>query len=451
MEKGLIMLFKRMLPLFALVAAFGAGAQSVAITGAGSVTLGELEGTSTLVTVVLHQDGAQDKNLRVLDHNDSTINFLSAENEIVPYLYSSIARIEVQGGKVESSRFELSDSRALRPEQQVIHDRALARAREIFDNSAKDQEIRIQAATLLALRGDDAAQTYLTDLAQSNSIGAQLKAAQGLWLAGKEFDASLIQKGIESGNLGARAQAAQLAGLSANQTYSSELLRLVQDRSAALSAPAARALARLESREVIPQLLSMIEQRNDEKGEAARWALTELGGEDVIAQSKIQLEKAEGFGRFRIVRVLYDLGDETGKREMKTTFRELFSLSLEAAMLLAADGDFEAIGDLQNRLNQRYNEDEAGLTEMGKIATALLRGGDTTAQAVYQQVFRKDNLPSKISICRGMVEVGDRRLMNLIQSHLESGELSLAVEACTSALALADPAFRDRLLASREG
>ncbi|MBI1321389.1 MAG: hypothetical protein GC168_20895 [Candidatus Hydrogenedens sp.] len=445
------MLVKRIIPLLILCAALGAAAQPVPITGAGNVSIAELEGTSTLVTVVLKQEGAQDKNLRVLSRNKTTINFLNAENEIIPYLYSSIDHIEVQGGKLESTRFELSDSRALRPEQQIIHDRALSRAKEIFDNSAKDQEVRIRAATLLTLRGEDYAETYLKELSESNSITAQLKAATALWLAGKEFDVSLLRKGFDSGNLNARAQAAQLAGLSGKTEFTSDLLRLVQDRSAAQAGPAARALARLGNREVIPQLLSMIEQRNEEKGEAACWSLAELGGDDVIEQLKIQLEKAEGFGRHRIVRVLYDLDDEVGKRELKRTFREVYSLSLDAALLLAADGDFEALGDLQNRLNQRYNEDEEGLTRVGKIATALMLGGDSTAQAVYQQIFRKDSMPAKISALRAMVEVGDRRLMNLVQSALESGDISLAVEACTSAIALSDPGFRQRLLAFRKG
>jgi hypothetical protein len=109
------------------------------------------------------------------------------------------------------------------------------------------------------------------------------------------------------------------------------------------------------------------------------------------------------------------------------------------------------MSDLQGRLNERMDESDEGLIEYTDIAVALLKGGDTTAQAVLQQVLRKESVPARVRVCEGLVEAGNRRLMPLIQASLESRELKLSVEACITALALGNPEFRARLLAERQG
>lgn len=433
-----------------------AGAQ-VPITGAPGASLSALTGSSTMVTVVLKESGARDANLRVLGKAGAAINFMNQDNEIIPYLIADIAEIEVQGGVVEKAEFKLDQSRALRPEEQIIFDRALARAEEIFQESSANQDIKIEAAALMALSGNKAAVDYLVELANSNSVNHQLSAAMGLYLAGVSLPegevtfASLARKGLEGANRQARAQGAQLAGLVGEKSLVSPLLGLLQDRAANQCGPAAKALARLGARECIPQLLGLIESRTEEKGEAAQWALTRLGGEDVIEQLNIQLKNAQGFGKFRIAQVLYALGNEEGRREMQRVFREVFTLAVEAAKILAASGDFEAMGYLQGRVGERMDESDEGLIQLVEMGGALLKGGDTTAQAVLQQVLRRESLPARIAVCRVIVEVGNRRLMPLIQSSVESREHKLAIEACMAAVALGVPEFRARLLEARAG
>jgi HEAT repeat protein len=439
-----------------LVVAAAAPAQ-VTVTGASGASIKQLAGSATLVTVILKESGARDANLKVLDINGSAINFLNASNEVIPYLVSDIDSVEVQGGVVEKTELKLDQSRALRPEEQLIFDRALSRARELYQESASNQEIKIEAATLLALNGDQDAIDYLVELALSNNINAQLSAALGLYLSGAKVPedklvlSDLIRRGLDSGNRQAKSQAAQLAGLVGDTSVTSGLLTLLQDRNPAQSSPAAIALARLGVRESIPQLLGMLEGRSEEKGDAAAKALVMLGGDDIIQQMNIQYPKAQGFGKFRIASVLYSLGSESGKKEINHFFREVYMLALDAAKLLAADGDFDAMSDLQVRLNERMDESEEGLIEYTEIATALLKGGDTTAQAILQQVLRKESVPARVKVCEGLVEAGNRRLMPLIQASLESRELKLSVEACATALALGNPEFRTRLVAERQG
>jgi HEAT repeat protein len=445
--------------LFMLVLALlpGIAAAQVPVTGAPGATLSALTGSSTMVTVVLKESGARDANLRVLGKAGQAINFMNEDNEIIPYLVADIAEIEVQGGVVEKAEFKLDQSRALRPEEQIIFDRSLARAEEIFQESSANQDIKIEAATLMALSGNQTAVDYLVELANSNSVNQQLSAALGLYLAGASLPegevtfASLARKGLEGANRQGRAQGAQLAGLVGENSLVAPLLGLLQDRAANQCGPAAKALARLGARESIPQLLGLIESRTEEKGEAAQWALTRLGGEDVIEQLNIQIKNAQGFGKFRIAQVLYALGNEEGRREMQRVFREVFTLAVEAAKILAASGDFEAMGYLQGRVGERMDESDEGLIELVEMGGALLQGGDTTAQAVMQQVLRRESVPARTAVCRVIVETGNRRLMPLIQSSVESREHKLAIEACMAAVALGIPEFRARLLEARAG
>lgn len=428
----------------------------VRITGAAGATLEALSGSPTLVTVVLKESGASDANLKVRNYNNKAINFLTANNDIVPYLIADIDRIEVQGGKVEKAELKLEQSRALRPEEQIIYDRALARAREIYQEASANQDVKIQAAMLLALNGEQDAINYLVELANSNNINAQLSAGLALYLSNADVGdkvklAELVDKGMDSGNRQARSQAALLAGLTQDTAATAQLLTLLQDRAAAQSAPAAKALARLGVREAVPQLLGMLESRSEEKGEAAQWSLIQLGGPEVVEQMKIQLNNAQGFGKLRIAKVLFALEDEAGKKEMNRVFREVFTQAIEAAKVLAAKGDFDAMSYLQERLNEPMEESEEGMIAYVGMATALLKGGDTTAQATLQQVLRSKSVPARVAVTRSLVEVGNRRMMPLIQSSLESRELELAIEACLATVALGNPDFRQRLTAAREG
>ncbi|HOJ67915.1 MAG TPA: hypothetical protein PLH06_03870, partial [Candidatus Hydrogenedentes bacterium] len=246
----------------------------VPVTGTGQkVSVQDLAGTDTLVTVVLKDSGAQDKNLKVLAVNPATITFLNTSNLEVVYLLDNIAEIQIQEGKVET-RQSLAETQVLRAEQQRVVDRAMARVREIFDGANDDQNLKLAAAALLALNRDEGASDYLKKLAETNDVMAQLRASRALYLAGDEISRDLLRQGLESGNREAQALAAELCGLAGVADFEPLLFRMFQDRAVELSAPATRALARLGNREIIPRLLVMITEPNEEKGRAAVFALS---------------------------------------------------------------------------------------------------------------------------------------------------------------------------------
>ncbi len=416
----------------------------VPVTGTGQkVSVQDLAGTDTLVTVVLKDSGAQDKNLKVLAVNPATITFLNTSNLEVVYLQDNIAEIQVQEGKVET-RQSLAETQVLRAEQQRVVDCAMARVREIFDGANDDQNLKLAAAALLALNRDEGASDYLKKLAETNDIMAQLRASRALYLAGDEISRDLLRQGLESGNREARALAAELCGLAGVADFEPLLFRMFQDRAVELSAPATRALARLGNREIIPRLLVMITEPNEEKGRAAVFALSTLGGEDVIDQMHMLLPSYDGIVRLRIVMVLYWLKAPDAVSELKKILSTYPTLAPDVALVLAREGDWEATQFLRNRLQRREDPTDSNLVYRAKNAGALFANGDPTTMAVFQEVLRSESLVARKAVFDVFLELGSVRLISLLQPSIENVDREIALAAATTVVGLANPEFRKR-------
>ena len=119
----------------------------------------------------------------------------------------------------------------------------------------------------------------------------------------------------------------------------------------------------------------MITEINEKKNEAAVFALSRLGGEDIINQMKMLLDSSDGFARFRIIRVLNALGDPEGKKLLRTEILDIPALRIEAASLLAREGDVEAAEILRQRLKEPYDATEKTLLTRVELAMALYEAG----------------------------------------------------------------------------
>jgi len=440
---------------FALVAvlAGSAGAQGVRVVGAEGVTLEDIAGTPTLVTVVIKSDAAkapEDPNLRVVNIQANLFNVLTSGGDIIPYRFEDVQEVRIQGGKVERVSPAKNTARALRGEEKAIVDRAWSRSAEIFGAANDNQELKVRAALLQVLHDDEAAFEYLQRLAESNDLQTQLDTSFALYLAGKEVSPSLLRQGLESGNREARALACSLAGLIGYRDAVPVLNTMLQDRSASYAAPAARALARLGNREIIPKLLGMIAENNEEKGMAAVFALTRLGGEDVIEQMKIRLRDADGLDRYRMILVLDSLGDPLGRKLLKGVFNEIPTLAPEAALILAKEDDYDAAQFLRSRLERREDPRIHNLIYRARNAASLYAGGNRQALAVFQELLRSDNDDVKQVVFQLVSELADSKLLSILQPSIESVETGIALGACSAAISLGLPEFRERLLESRQ-
>lgn len=435
--------------LAVMLAGAGVG-QTVPVTGVEGKTLKDLEGTSTLVTVVLKDSSAKDSNLRVLEVHSGDLVVLTQNNERFCYLFEDIQEVRVQGGKVEPRRLILPKMAALRAEDQKIVDRAKSRAREVYAASNDNQDRKIRAAVLLSLQDDPAALEYLRTLAESNDMKTQLEAARALYLVGDRISETVIRAGLESGNRVARARAAMLAGLSGYHEATDLLNTMFMDRAAELCAPATRALAYLQDRSITPRLIQLVGDSNPIKSEAAMFSLKRLGGEDVTEQLLARLSVAPPQERYRIAVVLHAMGLEEGRRELAAIFREVPTLTPEAALILARDKDWDATQFLRARLARRENPTLENLLYRARNAASLFIGGDPSALAVFQELLRESNAEVKHLICDLVIEINDRRLLAVIQPLLENIDNDLAISACTATMAMAMPEFRGRLLDIRD-
>jgi len=439
--------------LLVVVFAIGAAAQQVPVVGAQGATLDRLVDSPTLVTVVLEVEGpdgdvrtAEHANVRITDVHENGITVTTQKNEPIPYLYENIKEIQVQGGKVQEREFDLSKTRVLRAEEQDVVDQALDRAKSIFQTANDNQDRKMRAATLLAVAGQQEAEDYLNNLLETNSIEAQIKAAVQVYLSGGSIPVGLIQAAFDSSIRSVRRDGIFLAGIANYEPAIPLLKEMLPVRSEEFAAPAARALARMGVREVIPQLINMVESPNQQKGEAAVWALAQLGNGEIGEQLAMRLENADGLARFRIIKLLFQLGTEEGEARLKDVFQNVVTQKLGAARMLARDGYWDATVYLREQIEERTSQDPESQIRLARTAAALLESGDPSARAVFQRILRGDQPEPKIEVAELILQIGNPRLLPLLQSSIVGQNPDVALKACTAAVALAEPEFRERSL-----
>jgi len=436
-----------------LAVALGQGAAGAGepppIIGAGDVTIHDIAGTSTLVTVEIADTGALDKNLRIAVVYDTHFMVLSQDNVQGAFLFSLVKAIHVQGGKVETKPFVIDESRTLRPEEQKVVERAFARAEEVFNASNDSQSVKMNAAVLLALNAHEQARHYLELLAANDDLQTALQATSCLFLTGSPPpSAELLRRGLASGSRQIKAEAAVLSGLLGDNSSEDYLMAMLQDRSVERANPAARALARLGNRECIPSLLRMLTELNDAKGEAAIFALSHLNGPDVAEQMKVKYESSVGAMQFRIARVLYNMGDPLGRELLIEKYLAVPTLAEDAALILAREGHFESMDLLRARLDKLFDPTEPWQALRARATIALIAGGDPSPISVLQDLLRSDNPRITVMVCNMIAALGKRQLLPITQPPIESPNHDIALAACRAAIAIANPdGFRERLVA----
>ena len=416
------------------------------VVNGGAMTLRDLVGSSKLVTVVLEDSGAEDPNLQVMEVGKAHFTVMTLSREEVPYLFASVKELRVQDGQTAVKQFAPEFSRSLRVEEQKVVDRAFRRAKEIFDGSADRAGIRMRAATVLALSNRNEALEYLHSRATSGDVPTELDALLALYLAGAEdVGGEAIAAGLESGDPKVRLKATQLAGLLKDESAVQRLMELVRDRDARINAPAARAVARLGVREVIPRLFRMVMELTPEKGDAAVFALARLGGQDVVEQARQQLEQADGLARYRLVLLLYRLGDPLGKKLMVQEMMDVPSLAREAALVLARDGQWDGMKYLMDKLERRYDEEVDVMVYRARAAAALIASGHSPVASDLQEMLQLDEPVVEKRICYLLATLGDRRQIPIVTPLIENSDPDLALTACLAAVAMARPDFAMRL------
>jgi HEAT repeat protein len=423
-----------------------------------TVALEGLVGSDELVTVVIKERSAEDKNLRIVEVGADYLTALDNANERHTYLFDDIAAIRVQEGREREVRWQPGASVGMGPELRQVLERSVEVADEVFQSGQANQELKMDAASLLVVAGSvaqaEAALDYLQSIHTSNDLASAVSAAFRLYLADAEnrIDPQVMDQALSSGNREIRAQAAELAGLTDYTAGELELYDMLRDRRADVSVPAAKALARMGREDIVPVLINMITERNIERGEAAVYGLQLLGQDDPEVASTLRglLDEAEGLTRFRIARVLYAINHPDAPTILSDEIMPVPTLEMEAAIILAKNEDVPAKRVLRDRLAQRYDEVETTLMMRADMAAALVEGGDRTAVPILQEVLRTEFPEVKKHVCELIARLGIRSLATIIGPVLELEDRDVAMTACQAAVATVYADYRERLVSSWE-
>ncbi|MBI5090874.1 MAG: HEAT repeat domain-containing protein [Candidatus Hydrogenedentes bacterium] len=430
-----------------VVFASGAFAQ-VAVTGAPGAKLSDLAGSPTLVTVILKATGAQDKNLKIVEIGDKYFTVESSSGEHNAYPFAAVREIKVQDGKVAAKEFRLEASKTLTEDEQKVVTRAKQRAEELFNEANNDQDIKMQAALLMTISGNEAGRDYLNTLAGTNDLKTRLAAVEQLYLADDTANAkAVLDAALASGDRKIKSAAAKLAGVIHYEAATQTLMGMVQDRSPDFMSSAGLALARLGNRDIIPVLLGALTGLDETKGTAASHALAVLGGPDLIEQMKLKLKSADGAARFRIIYVLFKLSDPLGRQLLIEDALKNPLQDTDAAVLLAQAGDNTG----QRWLREKYFTRRAGtsadeLEKRAVAAAALIASGDASAVTQFQELLRSEDPRVQAKACTEIGLLGKRNLVVITQATIESPNLTVALAGTRAAIAIANTEYRNRLL-----
>jgi len=104
---------------------------------------------------------------------------------------------------------------------------------------------------------------------------------------------------------------------------------------------------------------------------------------------------------------------------------------------------------LQRRLERREDLTSENLAYRARAASALILGGDHTGATILADLLRDNSEEMVAEVCDAIVRLGRVSLLTLTQPPIESAKAEVAIEAAATAIALAEPEFRDRLILYR--
>lgn len=456
---------KRFVLLCPLLLACAMAAGQVPIVDGDGKTIEDLILEKTYVTIVLKDPSARDINLRITGIFESTLNFITLDNDPIAYKLSRIREVRIQESRVASRRSRATED-ALSDDDMIIVNRAAERAFGIFKNS-KNQEIRMSAALVISASTHEnkaGALGYLQELAAGNDVPTSMDATTFLYLAGIPPDPNVLQEGFLSGDRHARATAAMLTGLTNNKTFLPEVRTMLHDPTVQLFPAAAIAIGRMNERSGLPRLYEAMRALTDVKAEAAVFGLSQMGGKDIHEKMLEMLEVSTGLEWFRVLRVLYALDDPGAKELMLTKALTQPAYQRIAALLLAADEVWEGTLFLRNYLEKPQDPNLENLSYKGRVATTLFSAGDIQQKIVLQELVNtrpgqiyargktgnedyksRTAVEVQLNVLRLIADTGSKDLLSILVAPLEGSDPQVAVMACTAAVAIGNPEFGDRL------
>ena len=281
-------------------------------------------------------------------------------------------------------------------------------------------------------------------------------------------DTELINRGLGSGQRAIRGLAAVVAGNTRDPQFRNRVRALLKTATNEEFRNIAVAAGALKDTKAIPMLIEALRSLHVPKVNAAVEALLALGGKEVESAMLELLKSSDDNLRLRALGILYTVGDaETSRKQATEILQDDFLGSIvhgvEAAMILAPSGDWDAQERLRQFYNEQHDKDVYSLARRAAAASALFEGGYTPAKSMLRELMntRPDMIYSKgrtqdeafkentvmavrMTVCMYIAENGSRNLLSLLEAPMQDSNPGVAYSACKAAIAISDAEYRFR-------
>lgn len=413
---------------FLMAAASVAGAP-VQVTGG---SLESLEGSSTLVTVVLKSSFARDMNLIVSSVEGDLIRFTDETGASVVYQANDIAEVRVQRDRIEWSS-GVSSSPLQREDVAGALRKAGERAEQIF--AANQQpSIQVLASEVAGASGSSDAIAFLERAVLSGDSPSAVKAWWSLYALGQRPPGETLRLGVRSSDRETKGAAAQLAGVAGLESIRDTVVELVKDPAPAVFRGAAIGCGYFGDSRALPYLLRALNTTEKDKANAAVFALARIGGDEVRREMHTRAQTASGSEWYHSIRVLYLLGDPLGVELLRGELRSNSPYGVQTALMLAEDDYWDANVFLRQYLDTSRDTSPEGYEERIAAASLLLSKGYVQAKAHLRQILAMN--PKDIYV---------RGKLNDDSAHLAAHN-TLKAQLCLHLAVRAEPSMLQLLL-----
>ncbi len=436
----------------------------IPIRNGDGATLEDLISEGALVTIILKNSSARDANVKLTGLHKTTLTFTADNGQPNAYPISMVKEIRVQEKVVRIKKIARVKGGALTAEDRQLLQHAARRAEEIFKTSQGNQEVKMLAASILAISGERDAVLYLRGLAEGNDVPTAIQASVYLYTLGENVRDDVLQEGFISGNRQTRANTAYLAGLVNAKQFRRDIHAILRDPAVDMFPSAAKASAWMGDTSAIPDLINGLHALKLLKAETAVYALTVLGTPEVESEMRRMLKTSRGNEWFRILRILYVLGDKSAAESMLTVGLSTTNFAPIAAIMLSDNEEWDGIMWLRNYMERPVNPTVNNLLYKANAAAALFRAGHLQAKSDLQrllnyspnQVYAKGRTDDEnykqaavillqVEVCSLIGSIGDRNLMSLLPAQLENATPLVSLAAAQAAFSIAKEEYRERL------
>jgi len=224
------------------------------------------------------------------------------------------------------------------------------------------------------------------------------------------------------------------------------------------------ALGRITDVQSTDKLIDALASITEERAEAAVAALGKFNDPEVTRRLEELLGKSDILVRYRAVRALYAQGNESAKKLLATEYMKSPAFERGAALILARDGDPDALKFLRDYMTKQWDPNADNLIFRATAALALYLNGDIQAKnqiadilavrpndiyasgKTQDEKFKAEQVQKvQATVCVILGNAMRRDMLPLLAGPIQSSDPVVALSACRAAVQIGNREFGRRL------